>query len=163
MMTSKILTPEREEILRLVREQPGLMTRDIQRRVAVGRQSADYHLHRLRKAGLIVSRKMGRTLRHFANGHGLSEGALRWTALGEVARGVLVLVSRNPESTVLELARWASIRPRVARAALKEARRWGLVECQWGLRRFQYRLTALGKEAVESREQGDLAPFKGVA
>lgn len=66
--TVPLFTPQRTTILNIIHRSPGLSVRDIARRIGLDESSADYHLHQLERAGLIVRRRRGRALAHYPPG-----------------------------------------------------------------------------------------------
>ncbi len=68
MKTSPVLTPQRESIVHLLRQAPGLSTRTIATSLGVDDATAAYHLHRLEKAGVVLRRRQGRAWAHHLTG-----------------------------------------------------------------------------------------------
>lgn len=68
MKTARVLTERRQEIVAVLRRYPGMSTRDVAEAIAVDEATADYHLRRLRKAGVVIRRRYGRTLAHYLSG-----------------------------------------------------------------------------------------------
>jgi DNA-binding transcriptional ArsR family regulator len=146
----ELFTERRLEILRLIRKEPGLCTRELAQRVGVGWDSADYHARRLARAGVIVRERAPRKVLHFARMRGPSEAARRWAALPPSTRTTLRLLETAPDSCVLELLGRCNLHDGGLRWALDVALKLGLVEARRFGRRHYYRLSAAGLELVRA-------------
>lgn len=68
MRTAPVMTERREAIVFLLRNAPGLSTREVALASGVDEGTADYHLRRLENAGVVLRRRRGRALAHYLNG-----------------------------------------------------------------------------------------------
>lgn len=68
MMQAPALNGVREPYLEAVRQDPGISTAEVARRLGVDDSTAAYHLRRLARAGIIVSEPAARHVAHFAVG-----------------------------------------------------------------------------------------------
>lgn len=68
MKTAPVLTERRQEIVAALRRFPGMSTREVADVIAVDEATADYHLRRLRQAGVVIRRRYGRSLAHYLTG-----------------------------------------------------------------------------------------------
>lgn len=68
MRTAPVYTPRREAIYGIVRHAPGVSVRDVARLAGVESSTADYHLRRLEKAGVLLRRRRGRALAFYLTG-----------------------------------------------------------------------------------------------
>ena len=68
MKSAPVLTERRQEIVAALRRFPGMSTREIAEAIAVDEGTADYHLRRLRQAGVVIRRRYGRSLAHYLSG-----------------------------------------------------------------------------------------------
>lgn len=68
MKTAPVLTLRREAIVVALRGSPGLSTRQVADAIGIDAATADYHLRRLRQAGVVIRRRYGRCLAHFLSG-----------------------------------------------------------------------------------------------
>ena len=87
----------RAGIYRLIREEPGISTKDIADRLGLAWGTVTHHLGKLEKRRFVVSKKYGKYRRYFANGAGGSQdkdalAVLRLDRTGDVA----ALIQRHP-------------------------------------------------------------------
>lgn len=68
MKTAPVMTRQREAIVYALRACPGMSTRELAEACAMSDATADYHLVRLVKAGVVVRRRYGRALAHYLTG-----------------------------------------------------------------------------------------------
>lgn len=110
----------------LLWREPGLSTRHVARAVDVPEATAAYHLHRLARAGELVTERVGRIAAHYPNGWG-DERARRIAALSADARGVLAALkeAERPLRPV-DVERITGLSRGAARWALETLAREGL-------------------------------------
>lgn len=82
----------RERIVAALALAPGGSTRDVARLVGIAESTADYHLRRLGKLGLVTTQPSGRTRRWFATASGFCPVLRR--AIPEMRRPEAIVVAR---------------------------------------------------------------------
>lgn len=68
MKTAPVLSERRQEIVAALRRFPGMSTSEVADAIATDAATADYHLRRLRQAGVVIRRRYGRCLAHYLTG-----------------------------------------------------------------------------------------------
>jgi len=79
----------RDEILRTIRDEPGITFRELARRLGLGIGDLQYHLRRLEKEGRVFSRKVGKRRYLFPSG------------LEEEAQRLLIAISTDTRRRIL--------------------------------------------------------------
>lgn len=120
------MTPTRQQILRVLWQEPGLSTRGVARAVDLADATAGYHLNRLAKAGEIVVERVGRVAAHYPNGWGDAK-ARKYATLSVEARAVLAVLKDLGIARAAEVSRWSGLRLGATRHALELCEERGLV------------------------------------
>jgi len=119
----------RQQILEAIREQPGIHTSELLRRVPCGNGAMTYHLEVLHRTNHVTRVDAGRYIRWFATGsipHG--EMTRRSTLLAGSSQALFDLVREEPGLSQRELARRLGLTPSAIHAGLARLERKGLVE-----------------------------------
>lgn len=66
--TAPLFTARREIIVAIVRNEPGICVRAIALLVGIDATTAEYHVRRLERAGVVLRRRRGRSLALFLTG-----------------------------------------------------------------------------------------------
>lgn len=125
MMRSPIMTPTRRELLQHVRDAPGSSTRALAQRVGLNASTAEYHLYRLAREGVIVQERVGNVVAHYPSGWGDAR-ARAYATLNSEARAALAILADLGTARAAEVARWSGLDVQVVRHALDLAERRGL-------------------------------------
>lgn len=126
MMTAPVMTPTRQQIVRLLWNRPGMSTRAVAAAVDVDESTAAYHLHRLRREGVVVAEEIGRVVAHYPAGWGDAR-ARKYAALSAEARLVLAALDEaQMPLRAADVARRLGARVGAVRHALSLAVRLGL-------------------------------------
>jgi predicted transcriptional regulator len=125
MARTEVVSPTRQQIVMLLWREPGLSTRHVARAADVPEATAAYHLHRLERAGQVVTERVGRVAAHYPNGWGDAR-ARKLAALSTEARIVVACLkeSERPMRPV-DVERRAGLSRGSARWALELAAREG--------------------------------------
>lgn len=88
--------PFRERLLSLIRDNPGLHFRELQRRTGSAVGKLDYHLYQLERGGEISSRRDGKTLRFFFSGSDtILERRIAFHMRNGIAREFIIKAAAN--------------------------------------------------------------------
>jgi DNA-binding transcriptional ArsR family regulator len=133
----------RERIYRAVEGQPGLSIIQVCRGATVGWGTAVYHLQRLERDRLIVSRRDGQYRRFYLNGQALAEAAQAAGPAAKLlahplARSLAAQVAANPGAPQKDICAALGIAPPLASKWLGRLQQAGLVTSQreWKLVRY---------------------------
>jgi len=96
----------RRKIYDCVKKSPGIHFREIQRRAGIATGSADYHLHFLRRNGLLRAEKSGRFLRYYVTdtAYDHKEKELLDILRHEPFRHILIYLIENKRANALKIA-----------------------------------------------------------
>lgn len=134
--------PRRQRLYQILAEEPGLSSRELQRRAGWATGVFRHHLNRLLEARLVVAQPHRNTLRYFENNERYRAG---WRQVlgtrGEGAQRLLALVALRPgvgqAAIVVEAASWGWTRT-TTRRRLRGLLDAGLVDAQREGRRARY-------------------------
>lgn len=136
----------RERIYRAIEAQPGLSIIQVCRAGRAGWGTAVYHLQRLERDQLIVSRRDGQYRRFFLNGHAPDPGAVAHDARAlqhALARDIAAFVLANPGSVQKEVCAALGISPPLASKWLGRLQDAGLLTSQREWKHVRYAPTPL--------------------
>ncbi|MEA3198838.1 MAG: hypothetical protein QOE90_266 [Thermoplasmata archaeon] len=121
-------SPVRREILRLVRTQPGIAVSELRSRLDAGWGSVHYHLTKLRMAGRIEVRSVGRVSLVYLPGAGQARHAKAVSLLrGPTARRIAEAVLASPGCSIPDLVVTTGESPRVVYYHVKRLAEVGVI------------------------------------
>lgn len=144
--TKLVGTPEvSQEILRIIRERPGISMSELRARVSRGWGTVYYHVSRLTSSGLICVRRSGRRSVLYVTGTGRSDAEIAARALlrGTTIHRVADHVARQPHSRIRDIAESLGESERVVYYHVKQLLSRGMLTSDSGTRRFGLRATPL--------------------
>lgn len=126
-----LLHPTRQDIYKLVREEPGIHAQAIGLRLGLGWGTTTYHLRQLERHGLLVARRQGRYKHFFANGdrsiqHKDAVGLLR----NPTARAIAGAIGAQPNVVQKDLCLSLGISPSLASWHLRRLQEAGVVRAE---------------------------------
>jgi predicted transcriptional regulator len=130
----------REEILRLIRQRPGMTFRELARELGIGIGDLQYHLRRLEREGKVFSKRMGRRRYLFPTGFEEEAGKLLVAMATETRRELLLLLIEGPKSQ-WELAEMLGVSQPTVSYHVKELEKLGVIESERRGKTVVYRLT----------------------
>lgn len=151
--------PARQRIHDLVREEPGLHFREIQRRLETGRGVLEHHLDKLVDADVLAVHEAHGYTCYFVQGS-LAPDLVEVAPLvrAETARALLVAAHREPGASVNALAEAADVSNSTASYHLDKLQEAALVVKDRGSNGLEVRPSDLGRRAVEALNlEADLA------
>lgn len=108
----KILELEkRKEIYNIVKKYSGSHFREIERKSRIPATSLRYHLHYLRKHGLISEEKSGNNLRYFSMEHNVEDKKLLSLLRQKNIRKILIYILTNKICTFEEIVKSVGLSP----------------------------------------------------
>lgn len=128
-MNDKKLNERTQQVLEFIRENPGLSFNEISRRMELAPGVLQYHIHKLEKLGLIVSKRSG-LKRHYFPASIFSEREKEILALlsSENVREIIMALIANPGITQMELCDKTGLTPPTINYYMKRLNELGLVE-----------------------------------
>jgi DNA-binding transcriptional ArsR family regulator len=151
----------RERIYRALEQQPGLSIIQVCRAAKVGWGTAVYHLQRLERDKLVVSRRDGQYRRFFHNGHAPEEGALAPAARAlqaPIAQRIAAFVLANPGCAQKDLCLALGIQPPLASKWLGRLLEAGLLTSQREWKLVRYAPTPALQERLLAAQAGAAVP-----
>lgn len=98
--------PNRDRLYRLVQSRPGIHLRGLERASGLRMSTIVYHMRRLRKAGLLVTRRKDRRVAHFAAGPlDRRDKDYLYYLRGRIPRRIALLVAEFGPLQLMELVR----------------------------------------------------------
>lgn len=121
-------SPIRMQVYSLVQKHSGLTVHQLARKLSLTWGTVHYHVARLQAAGLVVSRRIGRSRVILAK-DGPQDGLADALAIlhEETARRIALTIVENPHRGVLEVMDAAGVSQRVAYYHVKRLLRAGLI------------------------------------
>ncbi len=130
----------RKEILSAIRERPGTTFRELARELGIGIGDLQYHLYRLEKEGLVVSKRVGR--RRYLFPRGLEGEAQRLLiAISTETRRKILLLLMEGEMTQGEIARRLNLSQPTVSYHMGELVKLGIVKSRKDGRSVSYSLS----------------------
>ncbi len=143
--------PTRQKILEILRSNPGLHFRELQRRLGTSNGLALHHLHVLLRTGHVQEQPAGGFTCYFVTGAVDRRLVPALAALrAPSARALLAVVVENPGLTFTDLARRLNVSPKAIAYHADRLTNAGLLVNAGRLREAQVSSTELGKIAARS-------------
>lgn len=158
-------SPQRQQILKLVEENPGIPLSELMERTQSGWGTLYHHLAKLSQAGLVQTRLAGRRRLVYATTGGTTatqDAEARSILCGQTARRIAISIRNRPNRSVLDLSEELGDSPRAVYYHVRRLLNAGLISSASATRHFDLSPTPLLEQILAREEMADPSPTEHV-